>query len=235
MQLAQDDDDVDYFTSKDGVCVGWNVIDPESGVRKSKVSVCTELNINDCLLYDMDVGNQTSACLADLEFKDGVRYMTIIRAENYVGLSTELDSDGFLVDSTPPLQGELIVNKNLKPTLEETSEQFTHSIIAVQWNGFWDKESGVQIFYVCVGTKPGDCNSKNFTAVIGSTTYTFHDLLLVQGETYFVSIKAVNRASLTSGIESSDGIVVDKTGTHTSHCRTSYHLSISVVEVVGLV
>ncbi|KAL9987460.1 hypothetical protein ACROYT_G001773 [Oculina patagonica] len=212
LKLSQGDDDVDFFTSKDSVCVGWNVADYESGVLKSKVSVCSALNTNDCLLYDLDVGNQTFACLADLEFKEGVKYMTKIRAENYVGLSTELYSDGFLVDSTPPFMGEIIFSESLEPSLEETTEQFSHSIIAVQWNGLWDKESGVRISYVCVGTNPGECNRKNFTGVIESTSYTFQDLPLVQGEKYFVSVKAENGAGLTSDVKTSDGIVIDKTG-----------------------
>ena len=231
MLLGQGDDDVDYFTSKDSVCVGWNVVDSESGVLNSKVSVCSTLNTNDCLLYDLDVGNRTFVCLADLEFKEGIKYVTKIRAENSVGLSTELYSDGFLVDSTPPLMGEIIFSEILKPTLDVTTEHFTHSLIAVQWNGFWDMESGVRISYVCVGTMPGECNSKNFTDVIESTTYTFQDLPLVQGETYFVSVKVENRAGLTSDVKTSDGIVIDKTGTH-SNIHNFYNGPIYISRII---
>ncbi len=212
LQLGLGDGDVDYLTSKDSCCVSWDVVDAESGLLKSEVSVCSQFDVNDCLLYDLDVRNQTFICVADLEFKEGVRYVTKVLAENNIGLSSELYSDGFVVDSTPPLMGEIIYTENSNPLVEEAEEQFTHSIIAVQWNGFWDKESGIRTSYVCVGTQPGECNGNNFTDVGNSTTHTFHDLQLVQGETYFVSVKAQNGAGLTSDVKTSDGIVVDKTG-----------------------
>ena len=218
MQLdLNDNDDVDYLTAKDGYCVRWNVVDSESGVFKSYVSVCSEFNINDCLLNSLDVGNQTFICVADLEFKEGIKYLTKIRAENFAGLSSELYADGFVVDSTPPSIGEITYIDSFSTMIGEATQHFTHSIIAVEWNGFWDKESGVLTSYVCVGTQPGRCNSKNVTNVGNSTTYTFQDFPLVQGETYFVSVKVENGAGLTSDVKTSDGIVVDRTGIHTRH------------------
>lgn len=240
MQLGEGDHDVDYFTSKDSVCIGWNVVDFESGVLKSEVSVCSALNTIDCLLYELDVGNQTFVCMADLEIKEGIKYVTKVRAENNAGLTTELSSDGFVVDSTPPLMGEIMYIESSNPIVKEAAEQFTHSLIAVNWNGFWDRESGIRAYYVCVGTRPGECNSKNITDVTDSTTYTFQDLRLVQSETYFVSVVAENRAGLTSDVKTSDGIVVDKTGIHTNYyifysITGTMTFSISCVEGVTLV
>jgi len=217
LQLGEGDHDVDYFTSKDKVCTGWNVVDSESGILKSEVSVCSALNTIDCLLCGLDVGNQTFICMTDLEIKEGVKYVTKVRAENNAGLTTELFSDGFVVDSTPPLEGELTYIESSNPIVKEAAEQFTNSLIAVKWNGFWDKESGIQAYYVCVGTLPGKCNSKNITNVMDSTTYTFQDLQLVQSKTYFVSVVAENRAGLTGDVKTSDGIVVDRTGMHTNY------------------
>lgn len=229
LQLGLGDGDVDYLTAKDNYCVSWDAVDPESGILNSKVSVCSELNTNDCLLHNLDVGNQTFVCVADLEFKEGIKYVTKIRAKNNVGLFIELYSDGFVVDSTPPLMGEINYLESSSPIVEDATEQFTNSLIAVQWNGFWDKESGIRASYVCVGTQPGGCNSKNFTDVRNSTTYTFRDLPLKQGETYFVSVKAVNRAGLTSDVKTSDGIVVDKTGKHDSY----YFLLENVLRIIN--
>ena len=189
-------------------------MDPESGVLKSEVSVCSKLDTNDCLLDNFNVGNQTFACVADLEFKEGIAYVTKIRTENNNGLFTELYSDGFVVDSTPPVMGDIIYINSSNPNADGAVECFTYSLITVKWNGFWDKESGIHTSYVCVGTKPGECNSKNFTDVRNSTTYTFQDLPLVQGETYFVSVTVENRARLTCDVKTSLGIVVDKTGTN---------------------
>ena len=184
-------------------------MDPESGIMKSEVSICSSININDCLLRNMDVDNRTIICIADLEFQEGVKYETKIRSTNIVGLASELSSDGFVVDSTPPIMGEITHVEN--PPLEESS-QFTSSEISVEWSGFLDKESGVQKYYLCIGTQPGGCNVMNFTDVGNSTSYSSRDLQLVQGETYFVSIKAENRAGLVSDVKSSTGVAVDKTG-----------------------
>lgn len=212
MQLGLGDNDIGYLTAKEDYCVSWAAVDLESGIHRSEISICSELNTNDCLLWRLDVGNQTSLCIADLEFKEGVRYVAKIRTENNVGLYTELLSDGFVVDTTPPFMGEIIYTDIPKQTEEDTAEIFTNSQITVQWNGFWDKESGIQTCYVCVGTQPGECNIKNFTDVRNATSFTFQDLPLLQGERYFVSVKAENRAGLKSEVKTSDAVVVDKTG-----------------------
>lgn len=210
LQLGSPFGDKDYITAKDAYCVSWETMDPESRISKSKVSVCSAINANNCLLRDMDVGNRTIICIADLEFKEGVKYVTKIRSTNIVGGVSELSSDGFVVDSTPPIMGEVTHVEN--PPLEESS-QFTNSEISVEWSGFLDKESGVKKYHLCVGTQPGECNVMNFTDVGNSTSYSSRHLQLVQGEMYFVSIKAENRAGLNSDVKSSSGVTADKTGT----------------------
>ena len=64
-----------------------------------------------------------------------------------------------------------------------------------------------------MGTQPGECNIMNFTDLGNASSYTLRNLQLFQGETYFVSIRAQNRAGLVSDVKSSSGVIVDKTGT----------------------
>ena len=203
--------DEDYITSKDAYCASWKAVDFESGVSKTEISVCSVININECLVTDLDVGNRTTICKADLEFKEGVKYLTRVRSTNVVGRSSEMLSNDFVVDSTPPIMGEVVHVENLPS--DEQSQMFTHSKISIQWSGFVDLESDVKKYYLCLGTESGACNILNFTDVGNSTSYTLYDLLLIQGETYFVSIKAENMAGLMSDIKSSSGVAVDKTGT----------------------
>ena len=210
MQLGSHLVDKDFITAKDAYCVSWETLDPESGILKNEVSICSSINIDDCLLNNMDVGIRTTICIADLEFREGVKYETRIRSTNIVGLASELSSDGFVVDSTPPVMGEVTHVEN--PPLEESS-QFTSSGISVEWDGFFDKESGVRTYHLCIGTQPGECNVLNFTDVGNSSSYSYQDLQLVQGKTYFISVKAKNRAGLVSDVMSSTGVAVDKTGT----------------------
>ena len=210
MQLGSQLVDKDFITAKDAYCVSWETLDPESGILKNEVSICSSVNIDDCLLKNMDVGIRTTICIADLEFREGVKYETRIRSTNIVGLASELSSDGFVVDSTPPVMGEVTHVEN--PPLEESS-QFTSAGISVEWDGFFDKESGVRTYHLCIGTQSGECNVLNFTDVGNSSSYSCQHLQLVQGETYFVSIIAKNRAGLISDVICSTGVAVDKTGT----------------------
>ncbi|XP_022799532.1 uncharacterized protein LOC111337483 [Stylophora pistillata] len=179
---------------------------------KSEVSVCSELDSNDCLLRNLDVGNQTFICTADLDFEGGIKYVTKIKAVNLVGVSTEVFSDGFVLDSTPPLMGEVFFAETSKSTIEGVTKYYARSLISAQWRGFWDKESDVHTSYVCLGTTSGECNTRNFTMVQNSTAYTFADLPFLQGETYFVSVKVENGAGLNSDIQTSEGILFDQTG-----------------------
>ena len=209
-QLGSSFGDKDYITATDAYCVSWETEDPESSVLKSEVSICSAIDVNNCLPRNMDVGNRTMICIADLELQEGVTYVTTIRSTNIVGADSEFSSNGFVVDSTPPITGEIKHVENAP--VEEASRVFTDSEISVEWSGFSDKESGVEKYHLCVGTQPGGCNIMNFTDAGNSTSYTLRNLLLVQGETYFVSIQAENRAGLVSDVKSSVGVTVDKTG-----------------------
>lgn len=185
-------------------------MDLESGVLKSEISVCSVINIDDCLLRDLDVGKRSTICIGNLEFKEGVKYITRVRSTNTVGRSSEMLSDGFVVDSTAPIMGEVRHVEN--PAAQVGGQVFTHAKISVEWGGFLDQESGVRRYHLCVGTEPSACNVLNFTDVENSTRYTLESLPLQQGETYFVSIKAENMAGLMSEVESSGGVAVDLTG-----------------------
>ena len=208
LQINRTERDFNFITAKDQYCVSWETADLESGVLTSQVSVCSATSRRDCLVNSADVGNRTKICIADLEFHEGVEYAATVRVTNNVGLSTEMSSNGFMVDSTAPSMGQVRHNEN--PTVE--GEQFTDSLISVEWEGFWDKESGVSKYLVCIGTQPGECDVRNFTEVMNSTRFSFEDSTLLHEETYFVSVVAENRAGLRSAVKSSDGVVVDKTG-----------------------
>lgn len=214
LQQTVRDNDIDFLTAKDGYCVGWDVMDTESGILTSELSICSNVNANDCLLQSFHVGNKTSLCITDMEFKEGVKYRSKIRVFNTARLSTELLSDGFVVDTTAPLMGEITFLDKSRVFLDSAEETFSHAEIAVQWHGFTDQQSGIRTFYICVGNRSGECNIKNFTDVGNATSFSFKDLLLIQGETYFVSVKAENRAGMPSDLTTSDGVIVDKTGTN---------------------
>ena len=84
MQLGRGDFDKDYISAKDQFCASWKTSDPESGVLRSELAVCSSINPSDCVQQYLDVGNKSSVCIANLALKEGVHYVTTIRSTNMV-------------------------------------------------------------------------------------------------------------------------------------------------------
>ena len=129
-----------------------------------------------------------------------------------VGLTSVQASDGFILDSSPPFIGRISHTENAAVQLDGRFKHFTDSVIAVIWSGFWDRESAVDYYLLCIGTKPETCDVMNFTATGNQTSFRSSGLPLTHAQMYFVSVTAVNRAGLKSSMSSSDGVTVDKTG-----------------------
>lgn len=129
-----------------------------------------------------------------------------------VGLTTVQSSDGFILDSSPPYIGSISHIENAAINIEGTLQHFTASVIAASWRGFWDPESIVDHYLLCVGNKPESCDFMNYTTTGNQTSFQSSKLPLEHSQTYFVSLIAVNKAGLQSSVISSDGVTVDKTG-----------------------
>jgi len=201
--------DIDFLTSKTKYCASWRTVDMESGILRSEVSVCSAIDKNNCLVKSVDVGNRSLVCMSSLAFTEGVKYITVVRSTNNVGLSTTLYSDGMLLDSTPPIAGKVQITSNDSSLLES---YFASSVIDARWNGFWDKETSILKYYVCLGKRSGSCEVVNLTDIGQRTAYRFKSIELQHAATYYVSVVAENEAGLKSIITSSDGIFIDKTG-----------------------
>jgi len=90
-----------------------------------------------------------------------------------------------------------------------TDEQYTVSTTTLQasWSGT-DAESGIQKYRYAVGTAAGMADVKAWTDAGTATSATISGLSLAVGHTYYVSVRAVNGASLTSAPMSSSGVTV---------------------------
>ena len=126
-------------------------------------------------------------------------------------MSSVSSSDGFILDSSPPIIGE-ISHKHPPVMIDNEKQFFTQSKISVAWTAFLDKESGIAEYLVCVGTAPGRCDTMSFTSVGRATSYSTTSLALRQKSSYYVSVMAVNGAALRSELATSSGVFVDKTG-----------------------
>ena len=126
-------------------------------------------------------------------------------------LSSVSLSDGFIIDSSPPIMGEISLT-NPFVIRDNEKQYFTHSRILVKWEKFSDIESDIKKYFICVGTAPGRCNTMPFVSVGNATRYNTTSLDLEHKTLYYISVKAANGAGLQSETASSSGLFVDKTG-----------------------
>ena len=88
-------------------------------------------------------------------------------------------------------------------------EKYTTSTTALQasWSGS-DAQSGIAKYRFAVGTAPGLADVRAWTDAGTATSATIGGLSLTVGGAYYVSIRAVNGASLTSAPMTSTGVTV---------------------------
>ena len=90
-------------------------------------------------------------------------------------------------------------------------------MISIKWMGFQDPHSDIDHFKWCIGTVIGKCDVKDFTNCLLSNSITFTGINLKENKEYFVTIKATNRAGLSTtrssmpfSIDTSPPYLVDK-------------------------
>lgn len=89
---------------------------------------------------------------------------------------------------------------------DDGAVQSSLSSLRARW---WsrDLETGIFRYDVAIGTTPGGTDVMNWTNVGIRSEATFN-VSLAHGKTYYVAVRAVNGAGLTSAIGVSDGIRV---------------------------
>ena len=202
------DGKVMYLTNTEFLCATWNTFnDTETAIVSYYLSLCSKVSRNNCPILRRDLNNKTSICLEKAPVIEGEIYTIVITATNEVGLSSMSKSTHFVIDTTEPDVGEVIV---FNPLGEEYS--FISSSLSARWKGFSDKESGVSEYLICIGKEPGLCDIKESVSVGKGCRYTWYNLSLVPSEDYFVSIRSVNNAGLFTDYVTSDPFTVDTTG-----------------------
>ena len=84
--------------------------------------------------------------------------------------------------------------------------------LSANWDAATDAQSGISGYQYAIGTTVGGTQILNWTSLGNVTTVTQTGLSLVVGQTYYVSVVAVNGAGLTGSATNSDGqTVVDMT------------------------
>ena len=151
----------------------------------------------------------TSFTLGKITLANGQRYCIKVKAENKAGLlSSEISSDGFVADVTPPsTRNALVLDGN---TASDIDYQDNTTAMSAEWEGFADPESGIQYYeYGISRSREGIMDIFPFRSAGLNTSVTVHGLSLSDG-VYYVTVCAVNNAHLRSCL-SSDGVLIDFT------------------------
>jgi hypothetical protein len=120
----------------------------------------------------------------------GKTYYAKARAVDHAGNKGDwgVSSDGIAVDLTAPTNIVLIVPGGYANTTDH---------LDLEWTASEDPLSGIQYYLYALGTTSGMTDIVNWTQVVG-TSVTINDLSLQNGNTYHLSVKAVNGAGIES-------------------------------------
>ena len=181
--------------------------DPETGVVKYWYAVGTTSGATDIRTWT-DNGAATSVAINALALTTGQIYFVSVKAENAAGLqSVPTNSNGVTIDISPP--------SNIATVKDGTSVDITYttnnSQLSANWTTSSDPTSGVAKYWYAIGTLPGANNFVNWTDNGTSASVTRTGLGLINGTTYYMSVKAENGAGLQSAVTSSNGQLVDIT------------------------
>ncbi|XP_078575732.1 uncharacterized protein LOC144861635 [Branchiostoma floridae x Branchiostoma japonicum] len=175
-----------------------------SGVVKYEYAIGTSPGLVDVRQF-VDVGLTNHVVAHGLLLQSGHTYYVTLRATDHVALQATATSAGLTIDTTPP---------SVTNTRIDVGGRYLGSrdVVSVNRDGlFFDLESGVREYAWCIGSQPGHDDVMPYDDV-GPEEQASSDpstsLGLLEGHTYFVTIKATNRADLAA-IASSWGFVME--------------------------
>jgi len=136
-----------------------------------------------------------------------VTYYLNVRAIDSVGnIGPYAASDGFGVDQTDPVAGNVYDGATGEPEIEWTNN--TRSVTA-NWSGFTDTYSGIDFYEYAIGTPTSDVGVVSWTAVDTNLTILHDSLSLVNGVHYHISVRATDGVGNASLIARSNGFTID--------------------------
>ena len=203
--------DLNYLTSTRRVSANWDpfvddIVDP---VVDYAWGIGTAAGKDDILRFTSiglrtTVENDLAPDAPGLDIlTSGQTYYTTIKATSAGGLSSVSTSNGFTVDSSPPMMAEIATHHVV------TDQEQRRIEIHVSWSDAKDYESGIKSSEYCLGTTPLTCVAKPIPAS-SSTSGVFSPFTPQSRAAYYVTVLVVNRAGLTS-VKSSKNLIFDIT------------------------
>ncbi|KAI0239584.1 hypothetical protein LSAT2_009684 [Lamellibrachia satsuma] len=203
-------EDVDYQSSRSTISAHWlNFHDPESGLRVMEWRAGTAPGHSDLLAPTrLHVTARVTVTLTH-PLPVGTKVYVTLKVFNKAGLWIESTSDGFIVDDTAPVtKRRIALDRRLGSLTHDT--QVWMSSLSVRWE-MSDPESSIVEQFVSLTTRDSIHHNVPAVKLYGDEhEYTFSNVSLVDGETYYAKVIACNGARLcTTSV--SEGILVDST------------------------
>lgn len=184
--------DVDFIAVANALTANWAQI---TGAAKYQYSIGTASGLRD--IAEWADNATTSVTKTGLSLTSGSTYYFNVRGVNNAGIpGVAKSTNGILVDTSAPVT----------PTVTDDGERVNASEkLHATWTSS-DPQSSVAKYEYAVGSSSGATDIKNWTDVGLATEITDATLKLKVGTTYFVAVRATNRAGLVSDPGVSDGI-----------------------------
>jgi DUF917 family protein len=199
------DDDMEFTGSSTTLSASWSGFgDAAVGIGKYEYAIGTTIGGLEVLGWQSS-GTDTSMTLGELTLANGTIYYVSVRATDSVGnVSAVVSSDGVTVDVEPPSAG--IVNDGLGD--DETWVNSTTTFSA-NWFGFSDELSGIDMYEYAIGSSNGATNVLGWTNAGVVSSISQSGLSLLDGTTYYFSVRAIDNMGNISTVSVSDGATVD--------------------------
>lgn len=211
--------DLDYQSDPNTISAMWSVNDSQSSIARIEVSVFELREGRRSLVYpNQSLTDEISVVIPNdsvtwhsdsLSLKSGSRYSVSIRFINGAGLKVEYETNGVILDTTPPIAHSVTVLGDT-PGSYEASDSATvignPNLIEVYWSAS-DLESGVQEYIVGVVDENSTfvtMMGENYISFGSATGGILENMNLVSGNEYRIVVVAKNFAGLLSDPTFSD-------------------------------
>ncbi|KAI8510730.1 hypothetical protein Bbelb_116460, partial [Branchiostoma belcheri] len=209
--------------------VSWEVSDPDSPIERQHLSVFTHHQAD----LDIDpvqvVGSIRDYKFTNLSLHDGNTYYVRVTACNMARLCTSEETEGLLIDSTPPTVGTFAVHTEHAAQLSRHQDGWmgyrqqngtTPPHVRLAWLGFSDIHTGIESYHVTIGSEFSGRDLSGGEVMISHQNGTSHEdegviqtasvnisRDLTPGEHVYISLWAVNKVGLES-LEAHDAFEV---------------------------
>ena len=195
--------DLEYADWTNSFTVSWEPFtDPHTPIIKYSVGVKRKNGgFVSSGLYA--VGLKENFVVLGLGLASGEEYCAIVEGENAAGLKTLGYSNCLLIDHDAPRHGTVRDGSS-----DDIDYQSSNTVFHANWNGFDDGVRGSGLAeYKYKLTDQNNLNIKSWTSVSLRTNVTLDGLSLVDGNTYYITIRAIDRVGNYKDIKS-DGVYI---------------------------